>query len=159
MSGNGTKQSRVLRLDPRDNVLVALTDLRKDEHVSFQGKDYVLSSDIPAKHKFVTMDVTAGGDIVMYGVLVGKAVEALRSGDLLSTRNIRHAAAAFYETEKAGRAWTPPDVSTWRNKTFAGFHRADGQVDRALHVSAHYFTESAREKITKAGGTVEVISL
>jgi large subunit ribosomal protein L15 len=35
----------------------------------------------------------------------------------------------------------------------------DGEVDRALHVSAHYFTESAREKITKAGGTVEVISL
>jgi large subunit ribosomal protein L15 len=35
----------------------------------------------------------------------------------------------------------------------------DGAVDRALHVSAHYFTESAREKITKAGGTVEVISL
>jgi large subunit ribosomal protein L15 len=35
----------------------------------------------------------------------------------------------------------------------------DGQVDRALHVSAHYFTESAREKITKAGGTVEVIKL
>jgi len=35
----------------------------------------------------------------------------------------------------------------------------DGQLDRALHVSAHYFTESAREKITKAGGTAEVISL
>jgi large subunit ribosomal protein L15 len=35
----------------------------------------------------------------------------------------------------------------------------DGEVDRELHVSAHYFTASAREKITKAGGTVEVISL
>jgi large subunit ribosomal protein L15 len=35
----------------------------------------------------------------------------------------------------------------------------DGSIDRALHVSAHYFTESAREKITKAGGTVEVITL
>jgi large subunit ribosomal protein L15 len=35
----------------------------------------------------------------------------------------------------------------------------DGQIDRALHVSAHYFTESAREKITKAGGTAEVIKL
>ena len=33
----------------------------------------------------------------------------------------------------------------------------DGQIDRALQVSAHYFTESAREKITKAGGTCEVI--
>ena len=35
----------------------------------------------------------------------------------------------------------------------------DGQVDHALHVSAHYFTASAREKITQAGGTVEVINL
>ena len=33
----------------------------------------------------------------------------------------------------------------------------DGQIDRALHVSAHYFTATAREKITKAGGTAEVI--
>ena len=35
----------------------------------------------------------------------------------------------------------------------------DGEIDRALHVSAHYFTGSARDKITKAGGTAEVITL
>ena len=35
----------------------------------------------------------------------------------------------------------------------------DGNIDRALHVVAHHFTEGAREKITKAGGTVEVINL
>jgi large subunit ribosomal protein L15 len=35
----------------------------------------------------------------------------------------------------------------------------DGQIDRALHVTAHYFTETARDKITKAGGTAEVITL
>jgi large subunit ribosomal protein L15 len=35
----------------------------------------------------------------------------------------------------------------------------DGKIDRALHVSAHYFTASARDKITKAGGTAEVITL
>ena len=34
----------------------------------------------------------------------------------------------------------------------------DGQIDRALNVSAHYFTEGAREKITKTGGSCEVIS-
>ena len=33
----------------------------------------------------------------------------------------------------------------------------DGTLDRALHVTAHYFTESAREKIVKAGGSAEVI--
>src|SRR5262245_3098664 len=35
----------------------------------------------------------------------------------------------------------------------------DGEIGRSLHVSAHYFTQGAREKITKAGGTVEVINL
>jgi altronate hydrolase len=128
MPGNATTQSRVLQLAPRDNVLVALTDLRKGESVSFSGKDYVLSSDVPAKHKFVTQDLAAGGEIIMYGALVGRAVDPLRCGDLLTTRNIRHAAAAFHETEKVGRPWSPPDVSAWRKKAFVGYHRADGQV-------------------------------
>ena len=128
MTGNTTTQSRVLRLDPRDNVLVALADLRKGERLSVLGKDYIPLSDVPAKHKFVTQDVAAGGEIIMYGVLVGRAMEALRSGDLLSTRNVHHAAAAFHEREKVGRPWTPPDVSSWQKKTFAGYHRADGQV-------------------------------
>jgi large subunit ribosomal protein L15 len=35
----------------------------------------------------------------------------------------------------------------------------DGKIDRALHISAHYFTDGAREKITTAGGTCEVITL
>jgi altronate hydrolase len=128
MSGNGSAQTRVLGLDAKDNVLVALTDLRKGETVSYLGSDYTLLSDVPAKHKFVTQDVSAGGDIIMYGVLVGHAVESLRRGDLLSTRNIRHAAASFHERESAGPRWTPPNVSTWADKTFLGYHRDDGQV-------------------------------
>ncbi len=32
-----------------------------------------------------------------------------------------------------------------------------GDIDRALNVKAHAFSKSAREKIEKAGGTVEVL--
>jgi altronate hydrolase len=127
MSENGASQRRVLRLDPRDNALVALTDLHKGESVSFAGADYVLRSDVPAKHKFVAEDLPAGGDVIMYGVLVGRAAEPLSRGDLLSTRNLRHAAATFHDRDAAPR-WSPPDVSRWREKTFRGYHRADGQV-------------------------------
>jgi altronate hydrolase len=128
MSGNGSTQATVLGLDAKDNVLVALTDLRKGETASHLGSDYTLLSDVPAKHKFVTQDVSAGGDIIMYGVLVGHALESLRRGDLLSTRNIRHAAASFHERENAGPRWTPPNVSTWVDRSFLGYHRDDGQV-------------------------------
>lgn len=128
MPGNGSTQAKVLRLDAKDNVLVALADLRKGESVSYLGNEYILLSDVPAKHKFVTQDVSAGGDIIMYGVLVGHALESLRRGELLSTRNIRHAAASFQERENGGARWTPPNVSAWANKTFLGYHRDDGQV-------------------------------
>ena len=125
---DGSRQARVLGLDAKDNVLVALADLRKGESVSYSGNEYILLSDVPGKHKFVTQDVSAGGEIIMYGVLVGHALESLRRGDLLSTRNIRHAAASFQERENGGARWTPPNVSAWANKTFFGYLRDDGQV-------------------------------
>src|SRR5216684_8152970 len=123
----GEPQRRVLQLDPRDNVLVALADLRQGEIVNFAGNHYLLLSDVPAKHKFLTQDLSASGDVIMYGVLVGKTSEPLRRGELLSTRNLRHAAAAFHKKDAASR-WSPPDVSRWRERTFLGYHRADGQV-------------------------------
>jgi altronate hydrolase len=118
---------RVLRLDPGDNALVALADLRQGERVDLAGEEYLLLSDVPAKHKFLTQDLPADGNVIMYGVLVGKTSEPLRRGALLSTRNLRHAAAAFHEKDDVPR-WSPPDVSRWHDKTFLGYHRADGQV-------------------------------
>ena len=120
-------QTNVLKLDPRDNVLVALTPLRRGDRIGFSGDTYTLLSDIPAKHKFLTHDVHPGDQIRMYGLLVGTAVEPIRQGDLLSTRNIRHAAADFHSSAETS-TWTPPDVSAWRQRTFLGYHRSDGQV-------------------------------
>jgi altronate hydrolase len=124
---NDSTHGKLLRLDARDNVLVALADLRKGEIIRFSGNDCVLLSDVPAKHKFVTQDLAAGEDVIMYGVLVGKVTQNLQRGELLSTRNIRHAAASFHKKEGTAR-WTPPDASPWRTKTFLGYRRADGQV-------------------------------
>src|SRR5207245_9269412 len=121
MPDNGITQSRVLRLDPRDNVLVALTELRQGERVSVLGNEYVLLSDVRAKHKFVMQDVAADGEIIMYGVLVGRAVKTLRRGELLATSNISHAAAGLHETEKVGRSWVPADVTAGAKNTVLSY--------------------------------------
>jgi altronate hydrolase len=117
----------VLQLSPGDNVLVALAPLRKGDQIGFSGERYTLLSDIPAKHKFLTRDVQPGEEIRMYGLLVGTATQAIPRGDLLSTRNIRHAAADFHAASRTA-TWTPPDVSAWLHRTFLGYHRSDGQV-------------------------------
>ena len=120
-------KSRVLQLDPRDNVLVALTDLKRDEMVEHAGAKLTIRSDIPAKHKFATLDLGVGDSVVMYGVLVGKAAKPIAAGELLTTGNIRHEAAPFREQTGDFR-WSAPDVSRWKEATFQGFHRSDGQV-------------------------------
>ena len=125
--GNGFKPERVLRLSPRDNVLVALEDLRKGETIAFGDSSYVLATDVRAKHKFATEPLAPGSDVVMYDVLVGKAVEPIAKGEVITPRNTHHQAAPFHEKTEEYR-WTPPDVSRWQTKTFQGYHRADGQV-------------------------------
>jgi altronate dehydratase len=62
-------QNSVLKIDPKDNVLSALTDLHQGEGITYSDHVYILTSDVPAKHKFGTQDLSAGDDVVMYGVL------------------------------------------------------------------------------------------
>jgi len=120
-------QHAVLQLHPGDNVLIALRDLRKGERIEAHGHSLVLTSDVPAKHKFATEELSPNADVFMYGVLVGKVTQAIPKGSVLTTRNLRHDALPFRE-KFAEYTWTAPDVSRWRSRTFLGYHRSDGQV-------------------------------
>jgi altronate hydrolase len=118
---------RVLKLDPRDNVLVALTPLGASEAITFWGKTITLPAAVPAKFKFVESDMSAGAQITMYGVTVGKLTEDVPAGGVLTTRNLRHEANGF-SAERHPDEWSAPDVSQWQQHTFDGYRRADGQV-------------------------------
>ena len=88
---------KVLKVHPDDNVLVALTDLKKGDVISFEGQDYVLQEDIKQKHKFTIEDVAEGGIITMYGVPVGKAAQAVPMGSMINTFNVKHYAQRIWK--------------------------------------------------------------
>ena len=117
----------VLKLDTRDNVLIALQDLRKGERIRLSSHDLVLATNVPAKHKLATERLAPGSDIIMYGILIGKAREPIEIGEILTTRNTVHETSPFRESSHETR-WTPPDVSPWLQWAFMGYLRADGQV-------------------------------
>ena len=122
-----SQNPKVLKLDPRDNVIVALTPLIAHEPVIFAGKNYVPVSAVPAKFKFAENDMPAGAAVIMYGVVVGRAREPVPAGGVLTTRNLQHD-ASDYSVRAVGYEWHSPDVSQWAGRTFAGYRRADGQV-------------------------------
>ena len=120
-------QQSILQLDPRDNVLIALTDLKQGERMEFSGTTYSLVSNVPAKHKFAAQDFSVGTSVIMYGVLVGKTLKPVRRGELLALGSIHHEAAAYHEKSEEFR-WNVPDVSRWKDWNFLGYRRPDGQV-------------------------------
>lgn len=121
---------RVMKLHPSDNALVALTDLPKGEVVEFNGEFFVLRDTVKAKHKFYTEDLVEGDEVMMYGVLVGKAQHAVARGSLMTTENLKHAAEP-YRYRSFSYQWQAPDVSRFSNTTFKGYKRSDGRVGTA----------------------------
>ncbi len=122
--------NRFLKIHPSDNVWVALSDLKAGEQLSINGSSLTLTDDIPAKHKFVEKELQPDDEIIMYGILVGKAILPIKAGGAIGTHNIKHKASPYSGKTKS-YSWTPPDVSKFKDKTFMGYHRADGQVGTA----------------------------
>ena len=126
-----TMNSRVLQLDPRDNVLVALTNLKKGEAVEFGGKSYSLQTDVAAKHKFATADLAVGDAVLMYGGLVGKAAKAIAAGEVLTTGNMQHQASPFHGKSQDFR-WTAPDVHAGLRELFRATSDRMGKLERGI---------------------------
>jgi len=139
---------KVLKLDPRDNVIVALFPLQARETVSCDGHHYTLVENAPAKHKFAAIDFEPGDDIIMYGVLVAKASQKISRGQLLSTNNLRHDASP-YQRRNQSVEWTAPDVSRWRLALFRLSPRRRASWDPQLWIVLHCFCENRNLAVLK----------
>ena len=115
-----------LKVHSKDNVLVALSDLNAGSKI----EQLTLKENIPAKHKFNTDHLHTGDPVIMYGILVGKAVSEIPAGSLISTKNIHHATHDFGLGNRK-TSWQIPDVSAFKNRSFKGYQRADGKTGTA----------------------------
>lgn len=123
-------KQRVLKVNGSDNVIVVLTDLVKGEEVVYNDKAYTIQENIGAKHKFYEKDMEPGEPVYMYGVLVGKVQQPVKSGSRVSTENLRHAAEP-YVFRPSHYTWEAPATGHFKDRTFNGYHRDDGRVGTA----------------------------
>jgi len=123
-------KNSVLKINPSDTIMVALKNLQAGESVDYNGVQYTLRENIPAKHKFYLYDAPTGTNVIMYGVLVGKTVKDVTAGSRVSTENLKHA-SEVYDYRGVKYQWKPPDASKFRNAHFLGYHRSDGRVGTA----------------------------
>lgn len=122
-----------LLIDPIDNLGVALTKLRTGDMVEVNGKIIEIAEPIAPKHKFSLAPLKEGDRCTLYGVTVGIMTEDLPAGGLIHTANLRHEADGFSENRQPRVDWNSPDVSSWEERTFDGYHRSNGSVGTANH--------------------------
>ncbi|MEL7121285.1 MAG: UxaA family hydrolase, partial [Bacteroidota bacterium] len=120
--------NRILKVHPKDNIIVALQDYEAGQSVSLDDTTYVLQENIPVKHKFAAVDLNEGDEVIMYGVRIGRTTQTVETGMRISVENVKHASEAYQINKSNSVQWTAPEVEAYRTKTFQGYHRKDGKV-------------------------------
>ena len=124
-----TKKSKILKIHPRDNILVALTNLSKGTNIDISTDSLTLVTDVEAKHKFAICNFAVGDEIYMYGVIVGKAKKTIAKGEAVTTHNIVHETEAYSVPKTSIQAnWISPNLDAFSKSEFLGYQRDNGSV-------------------------------
>ena len=117
---------KFLRINPADNVAVAIDPLKKGDCITVDGKDIFLQEDIPAGHKVALKDFAENEDIIKYGYAIGHARCAITKGAWVNERNIKTNLEGVLEysySPKLAELNIPN-----RNLSFMGYRRKTGEV-------------------------------
>jgi altronate hydrolase len=114
-----------IRLDEKDNVAVALYDLKAGTELS--GPELLLRSDVPRGHKFSVAAIAGRSQVVKFGQIIGTASADIGAGEHVHVHNLSMDdfdrdyafSSDIKKTEKATAA---------EAETFMGYRRADGKV-------------------------------
>ena len=120
---------RYIKINPNDNVAVALTDLQAGE----AAEGVVLGGDVPRGHKVLLKDLRAGENVVKYGFPIGHVTRDAAAGEMIDHNSIKTNLEGLleyeYRPEIAGQADNDGDCHARPDRTsFMGYRRADGQV-------------------------------
>lgn len=120
--------AKFIRINPSDNVAVALTDLRKSEVVY----GTTLIEDIPAGHKIALTSMPEGSNVIKYGFPIGHVTREITEGSMIDHSCLKTNLEGLldYRYEPAGEVMAG-DHGTMVQKpvrTFKGFRRQDGQT-------------------------------
>lgn len=114
-----------IRLDPRDNVVVARHQVSAGTPAPEEG--VTAQQEVPSGHKIATRFIAAGEKILKYNTAIGYAAADIAPGTHLHSHNIRFDAVekdyAFSRDYRPTQLLPPAERAQ-----FLGYHRADGRV-------------------------------
>jgi altronate hydrolase len=125
------KSSKLLKIDARDNVAVALEDIAAGETLEIDGLRLTAKEDIDKGHKIACGDITEGEDIIKYDFPIGHATRNIAAGEYIHTHNIKTNLKGLEQytytpASKAANVMKPTELVV--PQKFMGYVREDAQI-------------------------------
>ncbi len=117
------QQTEVIRLNPADNIVVALKDLAPG--TALPGVAAPLTGEVKRGHKIAAQAIPAGTPVMRYGQTIGLATEDIPAGAWVHSHNLGMGPHTQDYAFGADSRALPPATDS---RTFQGYLRADGKV-------------------------------
>jgi altronate hydrolase len=115
--------SPVIRIHPRDNVVIARRQLVSGQRLDDEG--ITVAGLVPPGHKVATAAIAAGEPVRRYDQIIGTATEAIAPGQHVHVHNL---AFSRFERTHEPCAGAQPTALVAEPATFEGIVRHDGRV-------------------------------
>lgn len=119
-------ETKYLKINPADNVVVAISDLKAGEIIKEGNLEIVLKEDVPAGHKVTLKDFAEGENVIKYGYPIGHVRCQVEAGCWINENQIQTNLAGLLEY-----TYNPVRVDLdipQKDLTFKGYRRKNGEV-------------------------------
>ncbi|ALB46935.1 altronate hydrolase [Clostridium beijerinckii] len=116
----------IIKINEKDNVVVALRDLSKSEIIEVENKKIEIKEDIKRGHKVAISDFKVNDNVIKYGYPIGHAVKDISIGEWIHTHNIKTNLDGIMEYN-FNQQLKQVSIEN-KNLTFDGYRRANGNV-------------------------------
>jgi altronate hydrolase len=128
-----TAENSAIHLHSSDNIAVARVPIAPGQQLTVDGVPLVALDSIPAGHKLAVRPIAAGGEVVRYGQVMGRARMLIDPGRHVHTHNVGYEEIAFnYEYPTTEQPVPGPDKNAPK---FLGYCREDGRVGTRNYIA------------------------
>lgn len=118
----------IIHISDKDNVVVALADLKAGFEVRFDTCAFSLNKDVARGHKVAFCDIKQGENIIKYGYPIGHAICDIKQGDLVNTDNVKTNLDGVLNYTYTPAFVSPLNTDKYAHKSFKGYKRENGAV-------------------------------
>jgi galactarate dehydratase len=117
----------VIRMSARDNVAIVANDGGLPAGTVLPGGGPTLVDKVPQGHKVALTDLAAGDEVRRYGVVIGRAAQAIAAGSWVHERRLQVPAARSFDDLPVATV-KPAPQPLLEGFTFEGYRNPDGSV-------------------------------